>query len=102
MSHSFAVLSLPVTTVLPSELNAAARTKLPCPLSVARHAPLAASHSFAVLSKLPVTTVLPSGLNAAAHTVSLCPRSVARHAPLAASHSFAVLSDISPDISPKP
>ena len=52
--------------------------------------PLAASHSFAVLSQLPVTTVVPSGLNAAAFTVPLCPLSVARHAPLAASHSFAV------------
>ncbi len=55
-------------------------------------APVAASHSRAVLSSEPVRTRLPSGEKATALTGPLCPSSVATAAPVAASHSRAVLS----------
>ena len=61
--------SLPVSTVLPSGLNATAKT-----VSMMRQGwsqmfaegTVDASQNRAVLSKLPVITVLPSGLNATA------------------------------------
>ena len=59
---------------------------------MATHAPLAASHTRAVLSPEAVARCFPSGLNATALTPSECPSSVATHAPLAASHTRAVLS----------
>ena len=67
--------SLPVTTVLPSGLNATAVTasvRNGGPMGL----PVAASQSRAVLSSLPVTTALPSGLNATALTAPCAPVAV--------------------------
>ncbi len=55
-------------------------------------APVAASHSFSVLSQLPDSTRVPSGENATELTASECPSKVRIRAPVAASHSFSVLS----------
>ena len=56
----------PTTMVRPSGENATALTRLPCPVRVRSSRPLAASHSFIVLSSLPETIVRPSGENATA------------------------------------
>ena len=55
---------LPLTTRLPSALNATLATLLVCPLRVRIAWPLSASHTLTVLSSLPLTMCLPSALNA--------------------------------------
>jgi hypothetical protein len=62
------------------------------PASVARTAPVLASHTRAVLSHEAVTTRPPSGLNAALFIQNLCPDSVAVTAPVCAFHTRAVPS----------
>ena len=62
------------------------------PLSTAISAPVAASHTRAVLSQDAVTTRVPSGEKAAELTPASCPLSTAISAPVAASHTRAVLS----------
>ena len=55
-------------------------------------APVAASHTRAVLSSDAVTTRVPSGLNAALQTGPSCCKGLPIGAPVAASHTRAVLS----------
>src|SRR6476659_2211765 len=72
-----------------------------CPSKVRSWAPLAASHSFSVLSTLPDSTCCPSGENAPDRTKLECPWKVCSRAPLAASHSLSVLS-VLPDSTCRP
>ena len=58
---------------LPSGLNATLLTQPVCPLRVRISWPVAASHTFTVLSQLPVAMRLPSGLNATLLTRPVCP-----------------------------
>src|SRR6516162_1514817 len=75
VSHTRAVLSSdPVTTRLPSGLNATLVTGLRWPSStVAAGVAPDRSHTRAVVSADPVTTRLPSGLNATLLTLPRCP-----------------------------
>ena len=57
-------------------------------------APVAVSHSRAVLSTLVVASSLPSGLNATPITGSVWPIRIRVRAPVAVSHSRAVLSTL--------
>ena len=102
-SHSLAVPSSPpVSTYFPSGekatlclerfISTADRTAVVCPLKVRTSTPVAASHSFAVLSWLPVSTYFPSGEKATLSTQPVCPLKVRTSTPVAASHSFAVSS----------
>ena len=65
-----------------------------CPSKVRMSAPVAASHSFSVLSTLPDSTRAPSGENATEATQSECPSKVRMSSPVAASQSFNVLSPL--------
>src|SRR5262249_52500465 len=67
----------PAARVLPSGLNATARTLANCATRVARVLPVATSHSLTVASQLPEARVLPSGLNATELTRSVGPVGVA-------------------------
>jgi hypothetical protein len=58
---------------LPSGLNATLFTQSVCPLRERASWPVAASHTFTVLSQLPLTMRLPSGLNATLVTPAVCP-----------------------------
>ena len=75
-------------------LKATLVTQSVCPLSVSISWPLAASHTFTVLSALPLTIRLPSGLKATLITASVWPLSVSISWPLVASHTFSVLSSL--------
>jgi len=77
---------------VPSGLNAAVTTRSPCPASFASGAPLAASHSRAVLSSEAVTTLVPSGLKDASLTASSWRKGGAVGVPVAGSQIWAVLS----------
>ena len=62
-SHSLTVVSaLPEASMCPSRLKATESTGPVCPCNVLLSLPVAASHSFTVLSSPPVATVRPSGL----------------------------------------
>ncbi len=68
------LVRLPVSTALPSGLNATALTSPWCARGGPMGRPVAVSQSRAVLSALPVSTALPSGLNATAVTAPWCAR----------------------------
>src|SRR5215468_7077135 len=96
-SHSVIVSNPADSTRVPSAENAAGTPagvflpRLPS-TSVWTSCPLAASHTFDVLSQLPDSTRLPSGENVTDHTKSEWPSKVRISWPVAASHSLRVLS----------
>ena len=63
----------------PSGLQATARTRSVCPVSVWCTRPLATSHSLTVRSKLPLASCVPSGAKASPNTQLVCPASVCTH-----------------------
>ena len=77
---------------MPSGLNATLVTPPVCPLRVRVSWPVAASHTFTVLSPLAEASRWPSGLNATLLTSSVCPLRVRVSWPVAASHTFTVPS----------
>ena len=60
--------------------------------SVCISSPVAASHTFTVLSSLPEARRVPSWLNATAVTIKEWPLSVRTSSPVAVSHTFTALS----------
>src|SRR5271166_88273 len=87
--HSRAASPDNITTRAPSGLNEA---PFSCSIGSPIGAPVAASHTRAVLSEDTVATRLPSGLKAALETISPCRIGLPIGAPVAASHTRAVLS----------
>ena len=77
---------------LPSGLKHTLLTALLCPLRVRASRPVAASHTFTVLSPLAEARRLPSGLKHTLKTAPLCPLRVKVSCPVAACHSFTVPS----------
>src|SRR5207248_11797004 len=65
----------------PSGLQATARTRSVCPVSVWRKLPLATSHSLTVSSQLPLANCVPSGAKASPNTQLVCPLSVCTPVP---------------------
>ena len=83
--------SLPVSTDLPSGLNATEKTRSMCVSGGPTGLPVATFQSRAVLSWLPVSTVFPSGLNATAQIRSLCSSAGPKGSRVAMFQSGAVL-----------
>src|SRR5215471_12169615 len=98
-SHSVNVSKPADSTRVPSAENAAGTPagvflpRLPS-TRVCTSRPLAASHTFDVLSQLPDSSRLPSGENETDHTKSECPSKVRISWPVAASHILRVLSPL--------
>mmetsp|Transcript_43910 Transcript_43910/g.131610 ORF Transcript_43910/g.131610 Transcript_43910/m.131610 type:complete len:275 (+) Transcript_43910:919-1743(+) len=97
-AHSLATWSVEaVATKRPSGENCAAVTMLPVPLSDtmdSRWSPVAASHTFAVLSFDEVTMVAESGAHETVLTSLLWPTQMAAHVLAVRSHTRVVLSQL--------
>ena len=84
----------PVSTALPSGLNATAVTPFWCGSGGPTDVPVAVSQKRAVESSLPVSAVLPSGLKQTAVTVPSCASGSPMGLPVAAFQSRAVKSSL--------
>src|ERR1700754_2430581 len=92
-SQTFTVWSrLAETSVVPPGPKARDTTRLACPARVARHSPVAKSHSLTGPYSLPEARHFPSGLKATDRTQEVCPLSRASSLAVPASHSLTVWS----------